>query len=338
MIAVNGIDISIKRGEIFGLLGPDGAGKSTTIRLLCGLLLPTAGSATVLGFDTVKQKELINPGIGYVSEGVPLYETMTVRENMEFFIRLRQIPRAEAVTRQKELLQFTRLEQYTERNVGNLSGGMKKKLALCCALIHNPEVLFLDEPTTGVDPVSRRDFWEILVQFVNRGVTICISTPYIDEAEKCHRLALIHDGVIIGLGAPDELKSQIPGESLELGVAEPWKALEALSGLPGIVRSQVLGKSVHLVVDRASIRLKDIEASLSQNNIKLEECRQIPFSMEDVFIASAESSFPSTYTREPSTLDSNVLLELLVIVKVSMYSSGSEPVSQLRLKFICASR
>ncbi|MDP2719274.1 MAG: ATP-binding cassette domain-containing protein [Dehalococcoidia bacterium] len=282
--AVNGIDLSIKEGEIFGLLGPDGAGKSTLIRLLCGLLTPDTGTAEVLGFDTVRQKEAMTPGIGYVSEVVPLYWTMTVKENIDFFSRLRQVPAGEAAERKQELLSFAGLHPYVDRKAEQLSGGMKKKLALCCALIHSPRVLFLDEPTTGVDPLSRRDFWEILFQYVSRGVTICISTPYTDEAEKCHRLALIHNGEIIGEGQPGELKQRIPGEVLEISTTEPWQAVGVLKGQEGVFSAQVVGASVRLVVDKADARVGELEATLKKNNINTSGSRRVPFSMEDVFI------------------------------------------------------
>lgn len=283
--AVKSLDLSIKRGEIFGLLGPDGAGKSTIIRLLCGILSPTSGAIRIDGFDPISHKDLINPRIGYVSEGFPLYENLTVRENLDFYARLRGISSKESAKRRKELLRFSRLELFEERRAENLSGGMKKKLALCCALIHAPEILFLDEPTTGVDPLSRRDLWTMLLQFQGQGITICISTPYMDEAERCHRLALIYDGLIVGYGTPEELKSRVPGECLELSVSSPWKAVEALSQQEGVIQSQVLGSSVRLAVDKVDHRIKHIQGSLSEKGIQLQRWSRVPFNMEDVFVA-----------------------------------------------------
>ncbi len=283
--AVKGVDLSIHRGEIFGLLGPDGAGKSTTIRLLCGLLTPTAGSATVLGFDVMRQKDRINSRIGYVSEGFPLYETMTVKENLDFFARLRQVPREEAAARQEELLVFSRLQPYVHRLAGHLSGGMKKKLALCCSLIHSPEVIFLDEPTNGVDPLSRRELWKIFQKYQRLGVTVCLSTPYMDEAEKCDRLALFHEGNIMGIGTPGDLKKQVAGQGMEIIASNPWRALEVLHGQPGILGGQVFGNSLRLAVDNIPQRLKHIQDWLTGSNLKLESWRQVPFSVEDAFIA-----------------------------------------------------
>ncbi|MBI4331538.1 MAG: ABC transporter ATP-binding protein [Chloroflexi bacterium] len=289
-VAVQGIELSVNRGEIFGLLGPDGAGKSTTLRLLSGLLTPDAGSVRVLGSDVIRQKASVNPNIAYVSEGFTLYESLSVKENLDFFARLRRVPGKEARARQRELLAFSRLEAFAGRRAEHLSGGMKKKLALCCALIHGPEVVFLDEPTTGIDPLSRRELWRILTTYRSRGVTICLSTPYMDEAEKCDRVALFHGGRIVGAGRPEDLKEQVPGESLELSLAAPWRALALLKDRPGIRGGQVLGNTVRLAVDRAAERIPDLEGALAGNGIKLDNCRTVPFSMEDAFIALASAT------------------------------------------------
>ncbi len=282
--AVKGVDLAIERGEIFGFLGPDGAGKSTTLRLLGGLLTPDRGSAFVLGYDIIKQKERVTSRIAFVSEGFPLYGTLSVRENIEFHAKLRLVPDKEARERKKELLAFSRLENYEDRLAENLSGGMKKKLALCCALIHRPDVVFLDEPTTGIDPLSRRELWSILLRYRSQGITICLSTPYMDEAEKCDRLALFYSGRIIGLGRPEDLKKQLPGENLELTVGSPWKAMELLSNGPGIMQAQVLGNSVRLTLDDIESRLPGIQKRLTDNNISLTGWERTAFTVEDAFI------------------------------------------------------
>ena len=211
--AVRGLDLAVQRGEIFGLVGADGAGKTTTIQVLCTLSLPSAGEARVLGMDTVKQAGGIKESIGYMSERFNLYPTLSVEENLDFFARMRSLPRDVSGRRKEELLSFCRLEPFRERRAEHLSGGMQKKLALACSLIHEPEVIFLDEPTTGVDPVSRRDFWRIISGFRSRGITILVSTPYLDEAERFNRLALMHQGEIIACDTPQNLKAELAGEA-----------------------------------------------------------------------------------------------------------------------------
>ena len=202
VVAVSGLDLAVQRGEIVGLVGADGAGKTSTIQMLCTLSLPSAGEARVLGMDVVKQAERIKEKIGYMAERFALYPTLTVEENLDFFARLRRVPRALAERRKEELLDFSRLGPFTSRWAEHLSGGMQKKLALCCSLIHQPEVLFLDEPTTGVDPISRRDFWLILYRFLAQGITVLVSTPYLDEAERFNRVAFMDQGEIISGGLP----------------------------------------------------------------------------------------------------------------------------------------
>ncbi len=202
LTAVDGIDLQVRRGEIFGLVGPDGAGKTTTMRLLAGLLDPDAGGARVAGFDVQRQTEAMKRQIGYMPQRFSLYGDLTVAENMRFFATIYQVPRAERLARQQRLLEFSRLEPFLKRQAQFLSGGMKQKLALACVLMHTPQVLFLDEPTTGVDPVSRRDFWKILYSLLQEGVTLFVSTPYMDEAERCTRVALMNRGRIIFCGTP----------------------------------------------------------------------------------------------------------------------------------------
>ncbi|MGB2826695.1 MAG: ABC transporter ATP-binding protein, partial [Dehalococcoidales bacterium] len=208
--AVSGLDLRIERGEMFGLVGADGAGKTTTIRMLCTLVPPSAGEARVLGMDTLRDAASIKDKIGYVAEHFNLYPTLTVEENLTFFARLRNMPREMTKGRIKELLQFCRLEPFRKRHAEHLSGGMQKKLALACSLIHEPEVVFLDEPTTGVDPISRRDFWRIIAGFLARGITVLVSTPYLDEAERFNRIAFMHKGRVIACDTPQNIKAQFP--------------------------------------------------------------------------------------------------------------------------------
>ena len=252
--AVDGVALEAARGEIFGLVGPDGAGKTTTIRMLCGVLLPTAGEAEVAGFDVRHQPEEVKRRIGYMPQRFSLYGDLTVAENLYFFANLYRVPRAERVRRERELLEFSRLGPFRDRLAQNLSGGMKQKLALACTLIHTPEVLFLDEPTTGVDPVSRRDFWRILYSLLREGVTLFVSTPYMDEAERCNRVALMDKGRLLVTDRPKALKEQMHGELLEV-VAEPQReAREALGGMAAVLGVQLFGDRLHVWLAHAEAR------------------------------------------------------------------------------------
>lgn len=215
LVAVNRVNLGVKKGEVFGLIGPNGAGKTTLIQLLCGLLELSSGEARVCGHDPVEGAEAMWEKIGYISQEFSLYGKLTVEENLEFFADIHRVPPQEKGMRKERLLKFSRLDPFTDRPAEKLSGGMQKKLALCCALIHEPQVLFLDEPTTGVDPVSRREFWKILSDVQAKGVTIFISTPYLDEAERCHRVGLMHRGEIFLCGTPEAIKESLKGELLE---------------------------------------------------------------------------------------------------------------------------
>lgn len=281
--AVRGLNLSVRRGEIFGLVGPDGAGKTTTIQMLCTLSLPSGGNASVLGMDTVKQADAVRPHIGYMSEHFTLYSTLTVAENLDFFARLRRIPAEEADARKAELLRFSRLTEFQDRLAEQLSGGMQKKLALCCTLIHHPQVIFLDEPTTGVDPVSRQDFWRILTRFLAEGVTVFVSTPYLDEAERFNRVALIHDGEVIACASPQQLKRDLRGELLEIKAEPAHRAVTVISGIaPRSVN--IFGNAIHVLVDSADEELPRLKALLDRGGIRLTSIRRIPPSLEDVFV------------------------------------------------------
>jgi len=226
--AVEGLSLAVQPGEVLGLLGSDGAGKTTTLQMLAAILDPSAGRATVLGFDTVRQAAAITSRIGYMSQTFSLYGRLTVEENLDFFAELHRVPAAAIPERKAQLLGFARLEAHRDRTARDLSGGMQKKLALCCALIHQPELLLLDEPTTGVDPVSRREFWNILYRALTGGTTIVVSTPYMDEAERCTRVALLHEGRLIACDAPGRLRAEMPGGMLEIAARPQRQALSLL--------------------------------------------------------------------------------------------------------------
>lgn len=286
VVAVDGIDLTVRSGETFGLIGPDGAGKTTTIRLLTGLLRPTAGQAQVLGFDVTRQAQGIKARVGYMAQQFRLYGDLTVAENLRFFADVHGLSRAERAERIPRLLAFAGLERFQKRLGRQLSGGMKKKLALAAMLLHEPELVFLDEPTLGVDPVSRREFWDILARLrAERGLTILLSTPYMDEAERCHRVALIYGGRIVAQGAPDEIKRQTPGPCLELRVSDFRRAKVLLPALPGVLEVQTCGHLLHVFVDDAARRGGELEAALAAQGIALSGLRQIPPRMEEAFIS-----------------------------------------------------
>ena len=289
-IAVAGIDLTVKKGDIFGLVGADGAGKTTSIKMLCMLERPSAGTVAIMGLDTLKQAAYIKPRIGYMSERFSLYSTLTVEENLDFFARLRLVPRVQARERKKELLEFSRLEPFRNRLAEQLSGGMQKKLALCCCLIHKPEIVFMDEPTNGVDPVSRRDFWLIVSRFVAQGITVFGSTPYLDEAERFNRVALMHEGKIIACNSPEKLKSQLPGELIQIKTDLPEKALALLRKTAWITSAQIFGDAIHLLVDNAGKRLSEIPVLLKEEGLTLEDARPIAPGLEDVFINLLDGS------------------------------------------------
>jgi ABC-2 type transport system ATP-binding protein len=256
-VAVDGLDLAVAPGEIFGLVGPDGAGKTTTMRMLTGILAPTAGTAVVAGCDVARDNEALKDHIGYMSQRFGLYPDLTVAENLAFYADIYSVPvrgRAEKVER---LLGFSQLTPFQHRLAGNLSGGMKQKLGLACALIHTPRVLFLDEPTNGVDPVSRRDFWRILYQLVREGVTLFISTAYLDEAERCNRLALLHEGRLLGLGTPAEVKALMPGRLLEIRTSAPRRTA-------ALLRPALAGATVGLFGDRVHVLAPDPDAAAAR--------------------------------------------------------------------------
>ena len=283
MWAVRGLDLEVRRGEIFGLVGPDGAGKTTTMRMLTGILAASEGTATVAGFSTRDGDEAIKARISYMSQRFGLYGDLTVEENLRFYADLYEVPRRDREPLEQRLLGFSNLTPFRKRQARNLSGGMKQKLGLACALIHKPEILFLDEPTNGVDPVSRRDFWRILYAMLKEGVTIFVSTAYLDEAERCTRVGLMHRGRLIRCDTPQKLKEGIPGLLLELETAQPRAAREALATRLGSNRVSLFGGLLHLYAgdEREAERAR---AVLREANIPVLCENVITPSLEDVFI------------------------------------------------------
>ena len=283
--AVTGLELMVQRGEIFGLVGPDGAGKTTTIRMLCAILDPTWGSAQVAGFDTVGMPEQIKQRIGYMAQRFNLYGDLSVVENLDFFADVFQVQGRERQERKERLLRFAGLTEFRRRRAAHLSGGMQKKLALACTLIHQPEILFLDEPTTGVDPVSRREFWDILTELHLQGITIFVSTPYMDEAERCSRVGLMYKGRIFVCDVPDRIKELVSGELLELRPSNLRHAEEVVGGLDGVLEVQTYGDLLHIFVDSVAERQGMLLEALHAGNIEVISLRQTRPRMEDAFIS-----------------------------------------------------
>ena len=281
--AIRNVDLEVRRGEIFGIVGPDGAGKTTLIQMLCGILDPTAGSATVLGLDTVRNAARLGERVGYMSQVFSLYGTLSVAENIRFFADLRFVPEQARRERTEKLLRFSRLEPFVDRLARQLSGGMQKKLALATTLVYDPEILFLDEPTTGVDPVSRRDFWEIVFDFLREGVTVFVATPYLDEAERCQRVALMHEGRVLAIDTPVALRQSLGGQMLDIATLEPRRLVEALRGRPEVRDAQIFGRAVHALLVEHAARER-VETALRDAGIPVQAMRPIEPSLEDVFI------------------------------------------------------
>ena len=283
--AVAGLTLAVEEGEIFGLVGPDGAGKTTTMRLLTSIMTPTSGEAWVAGYHVVQQAEALKTQIGYMSQRFGLYPDLTVLENLEFYADIYDVPtqgRGETIER---WLSFSQLTPFKKRLAGNLSGGMKQKLGLACALVHTPKVLFLDEPTNGVDPVSRRDFWRILYQLLRERVTIFVSTAYLDEAERCHRVGLIHQGKLLTVGTPDEVKKLMRGTLLEIRVSDPRRASALLrERMPGH-GAGLFGDRIHLVAADPAMAERQAREILEAAGLSVSSIQSIAAGLEDVFIS-----------------------------------------------------
>jgi ABC-2 type transport system ATP-binding protein len=285
LTAVDRLSLEVSPGEIFGLVGPDGAGKTTTLRLLCGLIDPTEGQAWVTGYDVARNVEAVKDRIGYMAQRFGLYSDLTVEENMIFYADLFGLSQAERDQLMVRLLRMTRMDPFRRRRAGQLSGGMKQKLALMCTLLHHPQVLFLDEPTNGVDPVSRRDFWAILYQLVGDGVTIFITTAYLDEAERCNRVGLMHRGRLIRCDSPEALRSQMEELCYEVQCADRQAAREFLQNVDGVVSVEPAGEALHLFLSPSRTSAAVLEKALIEKGLGPVVFRQIMPSLEDVFIA-----------------------------------------------------
>ena len=288
-VAVDHVSFKVSRGEIFGFLGPNGAGKSTTIRMLCGLLTPTSGRGSVNGFDVATQPEEIRKSIGYMSQKFSLYDDLTVEENIDFFTGIYGVPRAQREARKHHVLEMANLAERRRALTRTLSGGWKQRLALGCAILHDPPVLFLDEPTSGVDPIARGAFWGLIHDLSETGHTTFVSTHYMDEAEYCHRLALMYRGKVIALGTPAELKRGLTQHSLmQLDSTDPLETMRALEGVEGVRDVAVFGGGLHVTVDDVAGTSARMRQALAAKRIDIHRLEQIEPSMEDVFVAMVE--------------------------------------------------
>jgi len=289
VVAVEGLTFDVGRGELFGLVGPDGAGKTTTLRMLAGVLRPTAGDATINGVSVARDPEGVKPFIAYMAQRFGLYADLTVRENIDFYADLFGVPRAARPQRIDRLYAFSNLGPFERRLAGKLSGGMQQKLSLCCALIHQPEVLLLDEPTFGVDPISRRDLWLILHAMVHEGVTAVVSTAYLDEAERFDRIALLDGGRFVALDRPTALQAAYRRSLFEVRVDAPRRALAALERAPGVAAAARFGEALHVTLEGDEAEWSGVRAALEAAGIAVLEASRIEPSLEDVFLASTRS-------------------------------------------------
>jgi ABC-2 type transport system ATP-binding protein len=287
--AVDALDLSIREGEIFGLVGPDGAGKTTTLRLLAGMLNISAGSLHVAGFDLANQADDIKPLIGYMAQQFSLYGELSVRENLDFFADLFDVTGKIRVERIARLLDFSRLTDFQERRAANLSGGMQKKLALACTLIHEPHILLLDEPTTGVDPVSRREFWDILTELHLAGATIIVSTPYMDEAERCSRVGLMYEGRMMICDEPGRIRNMVVGELVEIRPDDWRRARRLLKELPSVLEVQTYGETLRVFVSSVENDLPLVEEALREAGVQYGGVRAAPARMEEAFVSLIRS-------------------------------------------------
>ena len=288
-VAVDHVSLAVRRSEIFGFLGPNGAGKSTTIRILCGLLTPSEGTARVGGFDVATESESIKRSIGYMSQKFSLYDDLEVGENIDFFSGIYGVPDERRAERRDYVLRMAGLEERRHTMTRLLAGGWKQRLALGCAILHEPPILFLDEPTSGVDPIARRDFWELIYQLSEAGHTIFVSTHYMDEAEYCHRVALMYAGKIVALGSPAELKKSLTGHHLlALETSDVLGTMKALEGFDGVRDAAVFGGGLHVTVDDTAAAGPKIRERLASLSIEVRLLESIEPSMEDVFVAMIE--------------------------------------------------
>lgn len=292
LVAANDVSFSVLRGEMFGLIGPDGAGKTTTLRVILGLLAPHGGRVRTCGLDPWNETEELSKRIGYLSQRFSLYGDLTVDENVAFFADIHGVRDSKA--RAEGLLDMLRMTPFRNRLADRLSGGMKQKLALACTLIHTPQLLVLDEPTTGVDPVSRRDFWKILARLQREGLTLLVTTPYLDEAERCQRVALMDRSRILDVSTPDEIRAQADGSMIEILAHPKRRAMEIIGARPEVREVEAFGERVHITLPRldgqAAVAWTDqVAADLRADGLEVLSARPIPHSLEDVFIARIQA-------------------------------------------------
>jgi len=288
LVAVDQVDLAVPKANVYGFLGPNGSGKSTTIRMLCGLLTPTAGEIDVLGLRVPEQAEALRLRIGYMTQKFSLFEDLSVRENLEFLAAVQGLGKAQARQRIDELVQLYHFEDRQRQLAGTMSGGQKQRLALAGAVIHRPELLLLDEPTSAVDPESRRDFWEKLFDLADAGTTLLVSTHYMDEAERCHRLAILDRGRLVADGTPQELTEALAGRTLEVVAAQPRRAQQALVGLPGVLSVAQIGNSLRVLAAADGGARARIETALRQANLAA-EVAVTPPNLEDVFTSATRT-------------------------------------------------
>ena len=289
-IAVDHVSLQVAKGEIFGFLGPNGAGKSTTIRMLCGLLTPTSGKALVGNLNVAVVPEEVRRNIGYMSQRFSLYDDLTVEQNIDFFAGMYGVPRTRREERKRHVLELANLAERRGAMTGTLAGGLKQRLALGCAILHDPPVLFLDEPTSGVDPIARGAFWDLIRELARTNHTIFVSTHYMDEAEYCHRLALMYRGRVIALGAPADLRAEWSAHALlQLETSAPLDTMRALEQVPGIRDVAVFGKGLHVAVDEAESGIPAVRSRLSAAGIEIQKIEKILPSLEDVFVSLIEA-------------------------------------------------
>lgn len=277
------LNLKVEKAELFGLIGPDGSGKTTTMRLLTSIMNPTSGDAWIAGHHIVKEAEVVKEKIGYMSQKFGLYQELTVLENLKFYANIYEIPYKLQIEKIDKLLEFSRLTNFQHRLAGNLSGGMKQKLGLSCALIHTPEVLFLDEPTNGLDPISKKEFWELLHQLINEKVTIFISTSYLNEAEYCHRVGCLYQGELLSLGTPDEIKKMVQGVTLDFFTDKPREVLNLLQ-LHTNIPIRIFQDRIHIITKNPKQTLDEIFSLLAPAKLELLDKKMHPLSLEDAFI------------------------------------------------------
>lgn len=298
--AVDAVSFTIPQGEIFGLLGPNGAGKTTTIRMLCGIFPPTSGEGRVLGLDIVKDAEEIKKNIGYMSQKFSLYNDLTARENIHFYASIYGVPRNQREQRVDEMIEMAGLRSHQNERTANLSGAWRQRLALACAVVHNPPMLFLDEATAGVDPVSRREFWDLIYELAATGVSVLATTHYMDEAEYCNMIGMMYRGELIAYASPDELKDSLQGVLFQVECSDPMGAIHALDEFPWVEEVSIHGVLLHVIVDKAS-REKDIRKLMQRSGIEIVRMEESIASLEDIFITFVEERRKQIETAAPAT-------------------------------------